>query len=245
MNHYGEMELAHQANSKVNTISDETDLSTKLQQCNITDVEHKLENNKDPIKVNNNKNDTLLNQALGKKTGMQNETLSKLKVKVVIGPILLEEIGLDSKEKQTINLVWTFVEDWENNICNGDSWDKLQSAIPLTKHILHIRIPATQREHEMPCIPTNYIQQNDTFQLLTTDTTGRKLKTMDLYIGHSDDNAFKIAVKAIVDAIQAFEHKTDVVSVTIPDKTDQKLYEQALEETLPNQKISTSCPVPI
>ena len=103
MNHYGEMELAHQANSKVNTISDETDLSTKLQQCNITDVEHKLENNKDPIKVNNNKNVTLLNQALGKKTGMQNETLSKLKVNVVIGPILLEEMGLNSNGKQTIN----------------------------------------------------------------------------------------------------------------------------------------------
>ena len=78
MNHYGEMELTHQANSKVNTIPEETDLSTKLQQCNITDVEHKLENNKDPIKVNNNKNVTLLNQALGKKTGMQKEEIQSM-----------------------------------------------------------------------------------------------------------------------------------------------------------------------
>ena len=90
----------------------------------------------------------------------------------MIGPILLEEMGLNSNGKQTINLVWTFVEDWENSICNGDSWDKLQSAIPLTKHILHIRIPATQSEQEMPYIPPKYIQENNTFQILTTDNTG-------------------------------------------------------------------------
>ena len=121
MNPKIEIDLAHQTNSTMDTTDEERELSTQIQQCNITDVEQKTENNEEPIKGNCNKDDTFLQEVLGKKTCIQNKTLSKLKVNVVIGPILLEEIGLDSKEKQTINLVWTFVEDWENSICNGDS----------------------------------------------------------------------------------------------------------------------------
>ena len=67
----------------------------------------------------------------------------------MIGPILLEEMGLNPNRKPTINLVWAFVEDWEDSICNSDNWDTLQSAIPLTKHIFHIRVPATPNEQEM------------------------------------------------------------------------------------------------
>ena len=86
-----------------------------------------------------------------------------------------------------------------------------------------------------------YIQKNIAFQVLTEDDNEQKLKTKDLYIGQSDEEAYKIAVKTTVNAIQTFEHKIDVVSLTIPEKIDQRLYVQELENTFPNQKKPITC----
>ena len=156
----------------------------------------------------------------------------------MIGPILL---GADPRIEPTTNIVWEVVQEWET--CNWETcnWDTENKAIPLTKHIFHICAPATPNYQENSHIPLEDIHKNPLFQILSKDNNEQQLKTIGLYIGHSKEKAYKTAVSATVKALQTNKHKIDIVTLTIPENIDQRLYEQELENTFPNPKKTTTC----